>query len=90
MYINFSNAQFSFIHGNLRSRCLLGRNLGNCGIEGGTLLGVGEVLKLEDLNFPVLLDEREDEDTIVVPRGTINKSDPGCALRCSGQILWSR
>lgn len=33
-------------------------HLGNPSIEGTTFVGIGEVLTVEDLNLPVLLDER--------------------------------
>jgi hypothetical protein len=71
---------------NLRNSHSLGRNLGSSCIEGATLLGVGEVLNLEDLNFPILLDERVDDNSIVVARGTVDEGEYGCALR-RGMLL---
>ena len=59
----------------LRTTCSLGLGRGNPSKEGGTLLGVGEVLQLEDLKFPVLLDESEDTERIIVELGAID----GCA-----------
>jgi hypothetical protein len=79
MYIDCPN-QVSLHLVNLRNHSL-GRNLGSSCIEGATLLGVGEVLNLEDLNFSILLDERHDADIIVVARGTVDEGEYGCGLR---------
>ena len=49
-------------------------------MEGITLHGVREVLDLGDLEFPVLLDEREDEDGVVIDRGTVGGRPDGCHL----------
>jgi hypothetical protein len=62
---------------------------GNHSIEGATLLGIAEVLNLKDLHFPVLLDEREDADRIVVARGTVNEGVHACDLRRDILIFWS-
>jgi hypothetical protein len=43
--------------------------------KAATLLGVGEVLELKDLNFPYLFDERDDGESIVVARGTVEESE---------------
>ena len=47
----------------------LSRCLDSPSDEGSTLLGVGEILGMDDLEFPVLLNKSEGEDTIVVERG---------------------
>jgi hypothetical protein len=60
---------------NLRSSHSLGRSLGSPCIEAATLLGVAEVLKPQHLNFPFLLDEREDEKTVIVARVTVNERE---------------
>ena len=82
-YINYSNAKFiSAIHPDLRSRHPLGlcRNLGNPRIENTTLVGVREIFTLEDLNLPVLLNERVDAESIVLVRDTVDEREYGCAL----------
>ena len=66
----------------------LSRGLGNPSEVCGTLLRVGEVPELQDLNFPVLLDEREDRERIVLVRGTIDGGAHPCGLRHGG-VLWS-
>ena len=43
----------------------LGRNFGGPGEVGTTLLGVSEILAIEDLELPVLLDKCENGETIV-------------------------
>ena len=57
--------------------------LGSLGMEGLTLLGVREVLNLEDFEFPILLDERKDEDSIVVDCGAVTGVPHGRHLRRS-------
>ena len=52
-------------------------------------MGVAEVLTLEDLNLPVLFDERADTDSIVLVRGTVDEREYGCALRRGEILLWS-
>ena len=60
----------------LQTRYPLGRcGFGNHTESGGALLRVGEVLEIEDLEFPILLDEREDVDGVVVVRGTEDGGD---------------
>ena len=54
----------------LRSGSLLCCSLGSPGYEGTTLLRVGEVLNVEDFKFPVFLDKRYDEESIVGERGS--------------------
>jgi hypothetical protein len=66
---------------NLRNSHSLGHNFGSSRIEGATLLGVGKVLKLEDLKFSILFDERQDAESIVVARGTVEEREYGCGLR---------
>jgi hypothetical protein len=66
---------------NLLRRLPFGCNFGNPSIEVATLLGVGEVLKLEELNFPVLFDERDNGDTFVLAYGIVDKIEYACDLR---------
>jgi hypothetical protein len=76
------NVPFILVHlVDLRTRYPLYHSLGNSSIEGATLVGVGEVLTLEDLNLPVLLDERDDGDRVVVIRSAIDDKGPSCGLR---------
>ena len=53
----------------LLSSCLLGRSLDKSSEEDVTLLGVGEALAVEDLEFSVLLDKSEDDDRVLGERG---------------------
>lgn len=58
----------------LRSRCLVGCSFDNPSNESLTHPGVGEVLTTEDLEFPVLLDKSDDDDSTVderVPKDSI-------------------
>ena len=48
----------------------LGRSLDSASNECTTLLGVGEILAMEDLEFPVLLDKSVDDDGIIVERSS--------------------
>jgi hypothetical protein len=73
---------------NLRNSQSLCCSPGSACVEGATLLWVAEVLNLEDLCFPVLLDEREDADGIVIARGTVDEREHGSALR-HVHIFWS-
>jgi len=66
----------------------LGRSLGSPSDEGITVLGVAEVLAVEDLEFPVLLDKSVDDDSIIFVRGPGDGREHGCDLRCS-YVLWS-
>ena len=59
----------------------LGQSLGNPTVEVAPLLGVREVLALKDLEFPILLDECEDGDRIVVECGSICCRGNDCNLR---------
>lgn len=69
LYTGCSNVQLIFIHLNSvgpQNRYPLGpESFGCLSNEGTTLLGISEVIGLEDLNFAVLLDESDDGDTIV-------------------------
>ena len=70
-YIDCSNAQListrvRFV--DLLSSCPPCRSLESSSNEGATLLGIGKVLTLEDLKFPVLLCKGEDGYTIVGER----------------------
>jgi len=56
--------------------------------EGVTLLGVGDVLRLEDFEFSVLLDKCDDDDRIVGERGPGDGSYHTRELR-RGYTLWS-
>ena len=62
------------------------RPLGSLSEEGATLLGIGEVLRLDDLKLPVLLDDSEDADRINVVRGTVDEREYGCDLRHSRML----
>jgi len=53
-----------------------------------TLLGVDEVLAIDDLEFPILLDNSEGDDSIVADRGPEDGGEHGRELRC-GYMLWS-
>ena len=61
---------------NLRDLVLLAQNLE----EPGALLGVCDLLKLAYLYFPILLDEGNDSNGIVLDRGTIGMGEQGCIL----------
>jgi len=50
---------------------------------GTTLLGVSEILAIEDLELPVLLDKSENGETIVVVRGPEGGRVLACGL-CRG------
>jgi len=64
----------------------LGRSLEKPNDKGATLVEVDDVLTVEDLEFPILLDKSEDGDTIVIERGPGNGSDHYCDLR-RGYVL---
>ena len=66
----------------LRS-CPLGRSFGSPSDMGTTLLGVSEILAIEDLELPVLLDKSENGETIVVVRGPEGGRVLACGL-CRG------
>ena len=87
-YIDCSNAQLLFIH--VHSVDLLGyplgRSLESPSDESTTLLGVGKILAVEDLEFPVLLDKSVGDDSFVVVRGPEDGRKPGCELH-RGYVL---
>ena len=58
----------------------LGRGLDSPSDDDTTLLGVGEILGTGDLEFPVLLDKSEGEDTVVVERGPEDGMEHECDL----------
>ena len=62
---------------NLRNLSCSGKGLEKI----GALLGVRKVLHLEELEFPILLDESEDADTIVLEGGATRGSAEGRPLR---------
>ena len=67
--IDCSNIQHIFTRVyfvDLLSSYPLGRSLGGPSEDGVTLLGVAEFLAMEDLEFPVLLDNSVSDDGIVV------------------------
>ena len=64
----------------LRSRRTLGRYLGTFKVA--IYFGVGELLGLDDLKLPILLDKREDKGTIGGERGAIGRAR-GCGLHHS-------
>ena len=68
--------------------CPLGRSLDSPSDEGTTLSGVGEILAMDDLEFPVLLDNSIGDDTIVGERGPEDGSQHTRDLR-RGYALWS-
>jgi len=51
-------------------------------------LGVGEVLAMEDLKFPVLLDKSDDGDGFVGERDPEDGSHQTCELRCVCMLLF--
>jgi hypothetical protein len=73
---------------NILNSCLLFCCLESSSDEFVTLLGVGEVLTMENLEFPVLLDNSEDESSFV---GVRDPEDGSCHTRGlrRGYTLWS-
>ena len=72
LYISYSSAQLIFTHVyfmDLRSRCAFARR-----IEGAMLAGVRKLLDLEDLQFPVLLDKRENTGAIGGKRSAVGRA----------------
>src|ERR1700743_3768130 len=67
----------------------LGQSLDSPSNKGTTLFKVAVILGMEDLEFPILLDKRVDEGSIVVERGIEDGIEHDCALRC-GYALWSK
>ena len=61
-------------------------SLGSPSDDGITLLGVAEVIAIEDLEFPVLLDKSVGDDGIVVVRGPGDGREQTCDLR-RGYVL---
>ena len=58
----------------LRDSRPLGHEFSNLSIAGPTHLGVREVFTLEDLELPIFLNERENEDTIIVDSRAVDGS----------------
>jgi hypothetical protein len=69
--------------------CVLGlRNgytpcLGSLNVDGAALLGVREVLNLEELEHTILLHESEDEEGMVLELGALDGRPCGCELHRS-------
>ena len=59
----------------------LAQSLRGCSVESGTLCGVRETLDPIDLEFPILLDERDDADILILNRGTIGSGTHHSSLR---------
>ena len=81
--IGSSNTQLIVTHMHLvdlLSYCLLGRGLGHPSEEDDTLLGIGEVHGVEDLNLPVLLDKSEDGNTLIGESAPKGGRDHPCGL----------
>jgi hypothetical protein len=66
----------------------LGCSFDSSSEESLALLGVCEALTMEDLKFPVLLDNSDDGDRFVGERGPGDGSRHVCELR-RGYTLWS-
>ena len=68
MWENLTNCRTTYIdHLNIHLVNLRSFRQDPCGfiVEGPTLVGLREVLKLENLEFPILLNEREGEDSLI-------------------------
>jgi hypothetical protein len=63
------------------SNYLLCCSLGNSSEEGTTLLGVGKVLAMDDLEFPILLNKGIGDNSIVVVRDPRDGGKRACDLR---------
>jgi hypothetical protein len=50
------------------------------------LVAVWEFLTIEDLDLSFLLDERDDFDSIIVVRGTVDNGGFGCDLRYTDML----
>lgn len=72
----------------LLSSCPLSRSRDSSSNKGVALLGVGEVLAVEDLKFPVLLDKSDDGDGFVGERLPEDGSQQSCELRCVCMLLF--
>jgi len=70
----------------LLDSCPLSSNLEGPSDEGTTLLGVGEILAIEELEFPVLLDKSVGDGSFVVVRSPGDSRGRGCELR-RGYVL---
>ena len=63
---------------NLRGFILLAQDLE----DPGALLSVGDILKLADLYFPILLDESDNGNGIEFDHVAIRRGEQGRKLRC--------
>ena len=83
-YIDFSNLRLGLTYilrfTGLQRGYALGYSLGGPSDEGVTLLSVSKVLTIEDLEFPVLLDESEDDDGVVGHRRAVDGGTHGGGL----------
>ena len=66
----------------------LGRGLGSPSDEGTTLLGVDEMLAMEELELPALLNKSENKETIAAERSPEDSIEHECGL-CHSRVLWS-
>ena len=84
-YIDYLDTQLIFtqVHFmDLLSGYPLGYSFGGPSDMSTTLLGVSEILAIEDLELPVLLDKSENGETIVGVRGSKGGRVDACALCC--------
>jgi len=72
----------------LRSRHPLGHSLGELGGEGPVLLTVDEFLTPGDLEFPILLNEREGVDGFVGERDAVDGGTYVCCLCRSYALIF--
>jgi len=72
----------------LRSRHHLGHSLGQLGGEDPVLLTVNEFLTPGDLEFPILLNEREGIDGFIGERDAIDGGTYVCCLRRSYALVF--
>lgn len=56
----------------LRSKFPFGQGPCNLSVEGTALLRVSEVLTVNELEFPILMDEGADGHSIIFKRGTVD------------------
>lgn len=66
--------------------CLLGHSLSRPSVDGGTPLGVTEILKTDDLKFPILLGKSEDSDGTEGNFFPLGGGEHACSL-CRGYML---
>lgn len=59
----------------------LAQSFRGCSVESGTLCGVREILDPVDLEFPILLDERDDAGSLILNCGTIGSGARHSSLR---------